>query len=339
MVTQSAFGAYDMVQQTEQSPSEDTGLPLVSIVIPVYNGAGTIQLCLDALFQLDYPPDRVEIIVVDNNSTDGTPDIVSRYPVRLLYEREIQGPHAATNTGIRQAAGEIIAFTDSDCIAASGWLKALVAPFAEDNVVATGGKIEAYQPRSRVERFLQEIDMFRNGVRMADSFPVSLITGNAAYRSDAVRKVGLFNPYMYTGSEVDLSWRVQWATKKNVVYVPEAVVYHKFSASPRRLFRHFRIYGYSEIMLGTLHKNAGYPRGQSEQLRIMLRQVRALTTYAFSFAYHVIGGTLRKRDLDYVLKPVLWMIAESGSLCGKVEALWRTRFYRRQFWLEDHRPL
>jgi cellulose synthase/poly-beta-1,6-N-acetylglucosamine synthase-like glycosyltransferase len=314
-------------------------LPLVSIVIPVYNGKRTIRLCLDAIQQLDYPKERYEVLVVDNNSTDGTPEIVAEYPARLLYERELQGPHAATNTGVRQARGEIIAFTDSDCVPAPGWLRALVAPFADEEIVAAGGKIEAYQPSSRVERFIQVMKPLKNCLQMSDTFPVSLITANAAYRADALHAVGLFNANMYTGSEVDLAWRVQRLTKKKVAYAPDAVIYHKFSPSLRQLFRHQRIYGISEIMLGTLYKDSGYSRPPGAQMRLMFSQVRSLFIYMFSLVYRALTASVRKRDLDYVLFPALWLIAETGSLCGKVEGLWLTRFYRKQFWAKGPRVI
>jgi cellulose synthase/poly-beta-1,6-N-acetylglucosamine synthase-like glycosyltransferase len=328
-------------QRAVAAAGRGDSLPFVSIVIPVYNGARTIRLCLEAILQLDYPKERCEVIVVDNNSTDGTPEIVSRYPVRLLYERELQGPHAATNTGVRQAQGEIIAFTDSDCVPEKVWLRALVAPFADETVVATGGRIEAYQPASRVERFLaEEIRPFKNGVRMSESFPASILTGNAAYRADAIRAAGLFNANLYTGAEVDLAWRVQWLTGKKAVHVPEAVVYHKFSPSVRRLFRHFRIYGYSEVLLGTMYKDLpGYPRPPRKQLRVMLSQCRAIFTYLASLVYRSVTAPLRGRGMDYVLSPALWLVSESGSICGKLEALWATRFYRRQFWANGPRVI
>jgi len=331
----------DQSQNAGAAASRDDSLPFVSIVIPVYNGTRTIRLCLDAIQRLDYPRERYEVIVVDNNSTDGTPEIVSQYPVRLLYERELQGPHAATNTGLRQAQGEIIAFTDSDCVPEKGWLRALIAPFADEGVVATGGRIEAYQPTTRVERFLQyEVRLFRNCLRMTDSFPASIITGNAAYRADALHQVGLFNANMYTGAEVDLAWRVQWTTGKKVVYMDEAVVYHIFTPTVRRMFRHFRIYGYSEIMLGTLYKDVpGYPRPPQKQLRMMLSQGRALLTYVASFAYRSLAALFRGRGGDYVLWPALWLVAESGNICGKLEALWATRFYRKQFWADGPRAI
>jgi cellulose synthase/poly-beta-1,6-N-acetylglucosamine synthase-like glycosyltransferase len=323
------------------SNDQAAGCPTVSIVIPVYNGASTIRLCLDAILSQDFPREQFEVIVVDNNSTDGTPEIVKQYPVLLLYERELQGPHAATNTGVRQAQGDIVAFTDSDCIPQRGWLSTLVAPFADENVVGVGGKIEAYQPRTRIEWFLQEeVHLFRNCVRLSESFPASVITGNAAYRTSALRQVGLFNANLYTGAEVDLAWRVQWATGKEVVYVPESIVYHIFRPTLRRMFRHFRIYGYSEILLGTLHKDrSDYPMKPRRQIRVILSQCQAMLTYTWSLPYRALTCRFRHQGVAYVLSPALWMVAEGGNICGKLQGLWDTRFYRKQFWMNGPKPL
>jgi cellulose synthase/poly-beta-1,6-N-acetylglucosamine synthase-like glycosyltransferase len=308
--------------------------PFVSIVIPAYNATRTIRMCLDSILQQDYPKDRCEVIVVDNNSKDGTPEIVKQYPVTLVYEHEQQGPHAATNSGIRAAKGEILVFTDSDCIAEQGWLRAMVKPFEDENVVGVGGRIEAYQPTSRVEKFLAyEVKPFANCVQMADSFPAALLTGNAAWRAEVIRAVGLFNANLYTGSEVDLSWRIQWHTGKKVAQAEGAVVYHLFSPNVRRLFRHFQIYGYSEVILATMYKDMpGYPRTPSKQLHLMLSQCRSILIYMASFFYRSITAPFRRKGWDYVTSPLLWLVSETGSIYGKLEAMWQTRYYRKQFW-------
>ncbi|MBN1371963.1 MAG: glycosyltransferase [Anaerolineaceae bacterium] len=312
----------------------DMFAPSVSIVIPVYNGTRTVRHCLDAVFGQDYPREQMEVIVVDNNSTDGTPEVVQAYPVKLLYERDIQGPHAATNTGVLAAQGDILVFTDSDCVPEPDWLRKLVAPFADESVVGTGGAIEAYQPSTRVERFLDAMKPFKNAYRGSESFPAALVTGNCAIRRADFLKAGLFNPNMYTGAETDLSYRVQLQSGKRAVPVPDAVVYHMFSPNVKRLGRHFYIYGYSEILLGTIYKDhPGYPWPPRAQARMMLRQVGALFTYVASLVYRTLTYPFRKGvDRDYLWWPILWMVVESNSLRGKVEGLFMTRFYRRKFW-------
>jgi hypothetical protein len=97
-------------------PAIDTFAPAVSIVVPVYNRAGEIGDCLEALLAQNYPTYRLEIIIVDDGSTDGTAEVVSRYPVRLIKQPQNRGQSAARNAGVRAAQGEIVAYIDSDCI-------------------------------------------------------------------------------------------------------------------------------------------------------------------------------------------------------------------------------
>lgn len=318
-------------------------LPTISIVIPVYNGQRTIRFCLDSIRACDYPRELLEVIVVDNNSKDETPELIKQeYPwVKLCFERHKQGPHQATNTGLRAATHEIIVFTDADCYVAPDWLRKLVAPFADPEVVGVGGKIDAYTPESPVEEFLRERFAGANCLRMAEGFPASLLTGNSAYRAEAIRQVGAFNDNLYTGAEVDLAWRVQWQTGQRAVYAPDAVVYHKFDSRLKRLFRHFHVYGYSEIILGTLYgKLPNYPRTPARQLRFMLGQVRALGTYAGSIGVRTLRSLIKRRDVrEETRQPLMWLLAESGSLYGKLQGMWHTRFYTRSFWEWEHRVI
>ena len=100
-------------------------LPFVSVIVPVYNGAGTIDQTIESLLKQTYPHPRYEILVVNNASTDNTKDIVESFllgsggRVRCVYE-EKKGISYARNSGIEQAQGEIIAFTDDDCVVDNG---------------------------------------------------------------------------------------------------------------------------------------------------------------------------------------------------------------------------
>ena len=96
---------------------------VISVIVPFYNTEKYIGDCISALLLQSYPPEKFEIIMIDNNSTDLSAEIVKRYPsIRLLSEKK-QGAYAARNRGIRQARGQIIAFTDSDCAVAPDWLQ------------------------------------------------------------------------------------------------------------------------------------------------------------------------------------------------------------------------
>ena len=102
--------------------------PAVSIVVPARNAESTLRDCVTSLLRLDYPVQRREIIVVDNGSSDATSASIQDLPVTLLTERR-RGPSWARNAGIEASKGEIIAFTDADCIVTRGWLHGLVTAF------------------------------------------------------------------------------------------------------------------------------------------------------------------------------------------------------------------
>jgi len=96
----------------------------VSVIIPMYNARQYIAQTIESLLAQTYPQKKYEIIIVDNDSNDGSFEIASQYPVRLLTEKKI-GAYAARNTGIAAANGRIIAFTDSDCIPRPDWIESI----------------------------------------------------------------------------------------------------------------------------------------------------------------------------------------------------------------------
>jgi len=116
--------------------------PFVSIIIPTYNRAGMLGLTIDSFLAVDYPRSCYEIIVVDNNSSDHTAQVVKEYvdqadvSVRYFFEGR-QGVHYARNSGALQAIGEYFYFTDDDMLADSSLLKELVSVFDLDSKIAS----------------------------------------------------------------------------------------------------------------------------------------------------------------------------------------------------------
>ena len=93
----------------------------ISVIIPAYNASGTIDACLDSVKQLD--PPALEIIVVDDASTDNTAFLATQKDVQVIRLERNQGPGQARNKGANKALGEYIAFTDSDCIVPRDWVE------------------------------------------------------------------------------------------------------------------------------------------------------------------------------------------------------------------------
>jgi cellulose synthase/poly-beta-1,6-N-acetylglucosamine synthase-like glycosyltransferase len=204
-------------------------LPSASVIVAVRNGAATLGACLDSLLRLDYPADRVELIAVDNASTDTTPDILagSGARLRVLHEQRL-GPAAARNRGLRDAVGEMVAFTDADCVVDRQWLRHLVAPLTDSTIGVVGGRILSRRPCNRIEAFGEHIHDHARAVQLS---PPYAITMNWASRRSVLEAVGRFNETLLRSSDVDCSYRMV-AAGYRLVYAPEAVIYHRNERTP-----------------------------------------------------------------------------------------------------------
>jgi len=109
----------------------------VSIVIPTKNNADILEKCLKSIQNLDYPKEKMEVIIVDGNSTDGTVDIAKKYGCKVIFEDRGTISYAR-DVGVRNAGGRFIAFTDADCAVDRDWIKELIKHFNGD-VAAVGG--------------------------------------------------------------------------------------------------------------------------------------------------------------------------------------------------------
>jgi len=223
----------------------------VSVVVAVYNAEETLRDCVESLLKLDYHPDRFELLCVDNASTDATPSILATYGTRLrvLHERK-RGPAAARNAGLRHATGEIVAFSDADCVVDRAWLRYLLAPLSDRVVGAVGGKILSRRPCNTIEAFGEHVhdhDRAINGIA-----PPYAITMNWASRLDVMRAVGPFNEDLLRCSDVDLSYRLVQAGYR-LVYEPRAVIYHRNERTPWGLMREGYQHGYHAVKVLRLH--------------------------------------------------------------------------------------
>ncbi len=231
--------------------------PCVSIVIPVYNRASEIGACLEALLALNYPPDKREIIVVDDGSTDETPAVVRNYRVKLIELFQNRGQSAARNVGAAAATGEIIAFIDSDCIADPDWLHELLPYFQDIRVALAGGYVDSFYQESWLDRY-EEVQSPLNmgkegafGTSAASDFYVP--TCNVLIRKNAYMKAGGLDEGLRLGEDVDLCWRLKGKGHR-LLYVPRGRVRHKHRNRFWDIFTRRFDYGTSEAFLFTRHK-------------------------------------------------------------------------------------
>lgn len=189
--------------------------PTISVVVPCRNEARSLVAALDALEGQDFPRHRFEILVVDGGSTDGSCDIAGSRGVRLLADRG-RGPGAARNVGVRAARGEIVAFTDADCMPRPDWLTSIAEVFAEQpNAAGVAGSLR--MPRHTLLGRLEDND--------ALAHYAGTITSNVAYRRDVLLEVGGFAEELLCCEDGDLAWRVQDAGHR-IVHDRRPVVTH-----------------------------------------------------------------------------------------------------------------
>jgi GT2 family glycosyltransferase len=227
----------------QSTNSQSANLPLITIVIPNWNGAHHLPTCLESLRRQSHP--RVEVIVADNGSSDDSLDLLARdYPeVRVLALEENRGFAGACNAGMQAARGTLVVLLNNDTEADPRWLEEIIAAFQRHPEAGTvASKMLLFDRR---DTFHTAGDFYRvdgipgnRGVWQKDvgqyeqeEYVFSACGGSAAYRKATLDQVGLLDKdFFFSCEDVDLAWRAQLAGWQ-CVYAPRAVVYHKLSAT------------------------------------------------------------------------------------------------------------
>jgi glycosyltransferase involved in cell wall biosynthesis len=321
--------------------------PPVSVVVPVYNAARTIGACIAAIGAQDYQGE-VELVVVDNGCTDASAAIIGQFGFARLISCATRGPAAARNAGIAATSHPIIAFTDSDCIPAPGWLSALVAAAAPD-IAGIGGRLESANP-GPVEDLVAEISF--NQRESLDSAMPYVITANCMFRRDALAAIGGFDESfpIAGGEDTDLGWRMA-ATGARFAYADAALCLHNHPARRLDLVSQRMRYGYAMSLLWRKYRNAALgPQlaailpdwdvlcltlARPDGRRGATRRLHGLAQAAY-FAGWVVGGG-RRRDPARQRpaaerRRILLASPQAALLCaGAVGAMFFTGRFRRVF--------
>lgn len=213
--------------------------PFVSVIVPVYNGASLVAKNIEALLKQDYPKELLEIIIVDNGSTDNTLNMVKKYPIILLQENEIQTSYAARNKGILQAKGGIIAFTDADCIPKPNWVSQGVKVFTETGTDMAGGKISfTFSEKPTAAEYLDSIINLHNESSIIEKSGAK--TANLFVKRELFEKVGFFKSDQKSGEDIGWTGRASRVGFK-IVYGGDMIVEHPARKFSELLEKHFRV--------------------------------------------------------------------------------------------------
>lgn len=224
----------------------DVKWPSISVVVCSYNGARTIRDTLEGLKTLDYP--NYEVIVVNDGSTDATPDIVREYNVRLI-STENRGLSNARNTGWREATGEIVAYIDDDAFPDPHWLKYLAWTFLHHDFVGVGGPNLLPPGDGPIAECVYNAPGGPVHVLFTDRVAEHIPGCNMAFRRQALAAIDGFDArFRAAGDDVDLCWRLQDAGG-TIGFHAAAMDWHHRRNSVTLYWRQQKGYGKAEALL------------------------------------------------------------------------------------------
>lgn len=209
--------------------------PFISVIIPVWNDPAGIEICLRALRAQLYPRDRFEILVVDNGSSDGTADAVRRFDGVKLLSEAIPGSFRARNVGLREAVGEYVVFTDSDCVPDPVWLvEAAKAALAHPDAGLIGGRIDLFRQGAEVSRVSEAYEntfAFNHKVKLERG---EAVTANWLSPRALMLELGGFDAALKSGGDYTMAKKIA-AHGARLVYSDAMLVRHPTRGSIREI--------------------------------------------------------------------------------------------------------
>ncbi|MFZ3060700.1 MAG: glycosyltransferase [Candidatus Methanoperedens sp.] len=267
----------------------------ISVIIPVKNEEEKIEQCLKSIFNQSNPP--FEVIIVDGHSSDKTVEKAEKYPIILLYE-DHKTRAGACQVGLENSRGEIIAFTDADCIPQCDWLENLIKEFNSD-IVGVGGGIK---PSGKgiweesinlaTSTFLGSAKSVQGRLFKTKRYVKSISGCNSAYRRDDIIKAGGFKTDLLTAEDTELNNRL--AKFGKLVFTPNAIVIH----NPKRGVRLFakRMYQY------------GYGRGKSKLIDLQVIPPLILPFALLTLPIYILTKSDPSIQLFFVMFTVYFLL-------------------------------
>lgn len=216
----------------------------VSLYIPCYNADRYIAKCIEGALRQTHPLE--EIIVVDDGSLDGSIEIASRYPVKIVRHKGNRGLAAARNTGVRSSKCDLVASLDADCIPRPNWLEKMLEGLSGSEAAGIGGRLEELNRTTLPDRWRTMHMVQHHGPKMIVG--THFIWGHSTvFKKSALESVGLYRESLKTNAEDSYICRRLRSAGFSLIYQPEAVVDHLREDTLESLMNNFRrwtFYGY-----------------------------------------------------------------------------------------------
>ena len=311
--------------------------PSITVIIPVYNGMSTLPKCLESLERQDYPR-PLEVIVVDDGSSDGSGDYAESKGCKVIRQRN-QGPGVARNKGADIASGELLVFTDADCVLDSDFVTELVMPVMEEGVAGSQGMFYSRQ-KNIIARFIQLETSERYNRKTQAEYIDLLATFAACYRRDVFLENGGFNDN-YSSEDAEFSFRLTDRGYK-MVLAPKAMCEHLHYESFFKFIRYKYKRAYWTVWLyrqypNRLVKDPLTPKSRKSMMLFMVLVVLSLIAgiwwkwalyIALASAVILILSTLpltiriMRVDIAVGLMTPLFLLARTVSyICGFTKGL------------------
>jgi glycosyltransferase involved in cell wall biosynthesis len=264
----------------------------LSVIIPTLNSGNTISLTLSSLCHSNINNKDFEIIIVDGGSIDKTLDIVSNYPCKVLFSKK-KGAAIQRNIGIKESKGEIICFTDSDCVIKDDWLTRIIDFFNEyPDVDGVGGKLLPNDTENKFQKAVGQVflEMMNFPKSLVFTKPLVFngtpITANLAVKREIIIE-NLFDETFFTSAEdIDLCWSLL-KNGKLLVFYPDLVVYHIFPKTIKGLFFQYFKYGIGSTKLQAKY----FGKGTIDWFLIKLFFKSLISTIRFSNNNRLLDAT------------------------------------------------
>ncbi|AFY84593.1 glycosyltransferase [Oscillatoria acuminata] len=295
--------------------------PFVSIIIPVLNDPQRLQLCLEALENQTYPKHLYEVLVIDNGSDESIEPVVCPFQQAKMLVEMVPGSYTARNQGILHAQGEVLAFTDADCIPQLDWVeKGTAHLLSVPNCGLVGGNIQFSfkNPNRPTAAELYDQFFFLQQEYYLDNQQFAA-TANVFTYKQVFERVGLFNSTLKSGGDREWGKRV-FAAGYTQSYAPDATICHPARDSVKQLQKKV-----TRVARATYHLNRHRPNFPLVLLKFILSDLKPPLRIWFR-----IGNNKRPHDLSYKIDFMALLMWMKLVKAGEKVRLFFTEFMAEQ---------